>query len=70
LGLSRNQWSLLFGGLPQGEMGMLIAAYLFSRGLLGPSQFNVAITVVVLITILATILMKIAHANPPPAPKV
>jgi hypothetical protein len=47
---------------------MLIAAYLFSRGLLNPSQFNVAITVVVLLTMLSTVLMRIAHANPPLAP--
>jgi hypothetical protein len=48
---SRERWSLLFGGLPQGELGMLIAAYLFSRGLLNPSEFNMAITAVVILTI-------------------
>jgi Kef-type K+ transport system membrane component KefB len=66
---SRVRRLLLFGGLPQGELGMLIGAYLFSRGLLNPSQFNVAITVVVLLTILSTVLMRIAHANPPLASK-
>jgi Kef-type K+ transport system membrane component KefB len=64
LGSSRDRWSLLFGGLHQGELGMLIAAYLFSRGLLNPSQFNTAITVVVILTILSPILMRIVHANP------
>ena len=62
---SRDRWSLLLGGLSQGELGMLVAAYLFSRGLLNPPQFNVAMTVVVLLTILSTFLMRIAHANPP-----
>ena len=66
---SRDRWSIVSGGLPQGELGMLIGAYLFSRGLLNPSQFNVAITVVVLLTILSTVLMRIAHANPPLASK-
>ena len=37
----------MFGALYQGEMGILIAAYLFSRGLVNPSQFNIAIIVVV-----------------------
>jgi Kef-type K+ transport system membrane component KefB len=69
LSSSRERWSLLFGELPQGELGMLIGAYLFSRGLLNPSQFNVGITVVVLLTILSTVLMRIAHANPPLASK-
>jgi hypothetical protein len=48
----------MVGGLPQGEIGMLIAAYLFSRGLVNPSQFNVAIIVVVILTMLTPILMK------------
>ncbi len=69
LGSSRDRWLLLFGGLPQGEMGMLIAAYHFSRGLLNPPQFNMAITVVVILTIFSTVLMRIAHANPSLASK-
>jgi Kef-type K+ transport system membrane component KefB len=69
LGSSRDRWLLLFGGLHQGEMGMLIAAYLFSRGLLNPSEFNMAITAVVILTILSTVLMRIPHANPPLAPE-
>jgi Kef-type K+ transport system membrane component KefB len=63
LGLSRVRWSLLFGGLHQGELGMLIAAYLFSRGLLNPSQFTMAITVVVILTILSPILMRMASTQ-------
>jgi len=49
----------MFGTLPQGEMGILIAAYLFSRGLLSPSQFNLAVIVVVLLTMLSAIVMKV-----------
>jgi Kef-type K+ transport system membrane component KefB len=65
--------------LPQGEMGILIAAYLFSRGLVNPSQFNIAIIVVVTLTMFAPVLVKIAsvelgrkeltvapYKNPPP----
>src|SRR3990172_2641161 len=50
----------LLGILPQGEMGMLIAAYLFSRGVVNPSQFNMAIIVMVTLTMLSPILMKVA----------
>jgi len=49
----------MFGTLHQGEMGMLIAAYLFSRGVVNPSQFNMAIIVMVMLTMLSPILMKI-----------
>jgi Kef-type K+ transport system membrane component KefB len=45
--------------LPQGEMGILIAAYLFSRGLVSPSQFSAAIVMVVMLTIISPILMEI-----------
>ena len=51
------------GVLPQGEMGILIAAYLFSRGLIEPSSFNVAIVVVVILTMLTPVLMRIAYAH-------
>ena len=57
---------ILLGGLPQGEMGMLIGAYLFSRGLLNPSQFNLTIIVVVMLTILTPILIRIAYYSPSP----
>jgi Kef-type K+ transport system membrane component KefB len=50
---------IMFRALPQGEMGMLIGAYLFSRGLINPSQFNLTIIVVVMLTILTPVLMKI-----------
>jgi Kef-type K+ transport system membrane component KefB len=58
----------MFGTLYQGEMGMLIAAYLFSRGVVNPSQFNMAIIVMVILTMLSPILMKvvsieITHGN-------
>ncbi len=51
---------IMFGALSQGEIGMLIGAYLFSRGLVNPSQFNAAIIVVILLTMLTPILMKVA----------
>ena len=49
----------MFGTLYQGEMGLLIAAYLFSRGVVNPSQFNMAIIVMVILTMLSPILMKV-----------
>lgn len=61
---SRERVFVMFGTLPQGEMGMLIAAYLFSRGLVDPSQFNIAIIVVVLLTMISPILMKIVGKLP------
>ena len=45
---------------PQGEAGMVIAAYLFSRGLMSPVLFNQTITVVVALTMIAPVLAKIA----------
>ncbi len=51
----------MFGGLYQGEMGIVIAAYLFSRGLVNPSQFNMAIIAVVLLTIITPVAMKVAQ---------
>jgi len=49
------------GTLPQGEMGILIAAYLFSRGLINPSSFNAVIVLVIVLTMLTPLLMKIAQ---------
>ena len=49
---------VMLGNLYQGEMGFLIAAYLFSRGVVNPSQFNSSITVVVVLTIVIPILTK------------
>lgn len=57
---SVNQSPLIyFGCLNQGEMGMLIAAYLFSRGLVNAYAFNSAILVVVILMTLSALLMKI-----------
>ena len=53
----------MFGVLAQGEMGIVVAAYLFSRGLLNPPSFNVAIILVVLLTILTPVLIKIAYTE-------
>jgi Kef-type K+ transport system membrane component KefB len=49
----------IFGTLYQGELGLLIATYLFSRGVVNPSQFNMAIIVMVMLTMLSPILMKV-----------
>jgi hypothetical protein len=54
---------IMFGVLAQGEMGIVIAAYLFSRGVLNPAFFNVAVIAVVLLTIVSPILMKIASTK-------
>lgn len=62
---SVNQKPLIhFGCLNQGEVGMLIAAYLFSRGLVNPYTFNTAITVVVILMMLSAVLMKITSYSP------
>ncbi len=66
LGSLHERIQIMFGALPQGEMGMLIAAYLFSRGLINPSSFNTAIIVVVMLTMITPVLMKIAHYFPSP----
>ena len=58
----------MFGTLHQGEMGMLIAAYLVSRGLVNPLQFNITIIVVVILTMLTPILMKTASYSTSPLP--
>jgi Kef-type K+ transport system membrane component KefB len=50
---------ILVGTLPQGEMGMLIAAYLFSRGLVNPSFFGPCIAVVIVLTMLSASLSRI-----------
>jgi Kef-type K+ transport system membrane component KefB len=57
----RERALIVIGILPQGEMGMLIAAYLFSRGLVNPSSFNGVIIVVIVLTMLTPILMKVAQ---------
>ena len=54
---------VMMGVLPQGEIGILIAAYLFSRGLVNPSSFNAVIIVVIVLTMLTPLLMKIAQVG-------
>jgi Kef-type K+ transport system membrane component KefB len=56
---SGERFQIMVGGLPQGEIGMLIAAYLFSRGLVSPAQFNLAIITVIILTLITPILMRI-----------
>jgi Kef-type K+ transport system membrane component KefB len=51
---------IVLGTLPQGEIGILIAAYLFSRGQVNPSFFNVSIATVILLTMIPPVLMRIA----------
>jgi len=54
---------ITFGSLYQREMGILIAACSFSRGLVDPSQFNIAIVAVLLLTMVSPVLMRIASAE-------
>jgi Kef-type K+ transport system membrane component KefB len=54
----RERVLIRVGALYPGEMGMLIAAYLFSRGMVNPSQFNLAIIAVMILTMIAPVLMK------------
>ena len=54
-----ERFQIMVGFLPQGEIGMLIAAYVFSRGLIDPAQFNTVIIVVVLLTMSFPLLMKV-----------
>jgi Kef-type K+ transport system membrane component KefB len=60
---SRERVLIMFGVLAQGEMGIVIAAYLFSRGVLNPQFFNVAIIAVVLLTMVSPVLMRIASTQ-------
>jgi Kef-type K+ transport system membrane component KefB len=57
----RERVLIMIGTLPQGEMGILIAAYLFSRGLVDPTSFNAAIIVVIMLTMLTPIAMKVTQ---------
>ena len=59
----RERVLIMFGVLPQGEMGILIAAYLFSRGLVSPSSFNAVIIVVIALTMLTPIVMKLVSTE-------
>jgi Kef-type K+ transport system membrane component KefB len=60
---SRERALIMFGVLAQGEMGIVIAAYLFSRGVLNPQFFNIGILVGVGLTMVSPILMKIASTK-------
>jgi len=60
---SRERVLIMFGVLAQGEMGIVIAAYLFSRGLVNPSQFSAAVILVVVLTMFTPVLLKIASAE-------
>jgi Kef-type K+ transport system membrane component KefB len=55
---SGERLQIMVGGLPQGEIGMLIAAYLFSRGLVNPSNFNNVLTVLIVLMMFTPILLK------------
>jgi Kef-type K+ transport system membrane component KefB len=59
----RERVLIVFGVLAQGEMGIVVAAYLFSRGLLNPAFFNVAVMAVVLLTMVSPVLMRIASTG-------
>jgi Kef-type K+ transport system membrane component KefB len=60
---SRERALIMFGVLAQGEMGIVVAAYIFSRGLLNPPSFNVAIITAVSLTIVSPVLMRIASSG-------
>jgi Kef-type K+ transport system membrane component KefB len=51
------------GTLPQGEIGILVAAYLFSRGVVNPLLFHTAMIAVVLLTMLSPVLIKIVYSE-------
>jgi Kef-type K+ transport system membrane component KefB len=59
----RERVLIMFGVLAQGEMGILIAAYLFSRGMLSPPSFNVGIMAVVTLTIISPALMRVVSSR-------
>ena len=55
---SSREWVfILFGVLAQGEMGIVIAAYLYSRGVLTPQFFSIAVLVGAGLTMVSPILM-------------
>lgn len=59
----RERVLIMFGVLSQGEMGILMGAYLLSRGVLTPPSFNVAIIAVASLTIVSPVLMRIAFSR-------
>ncbi len=62
----RERRLFMSGALPQGEVGILIAAYLFSRGLVNPAEFNISIILVVVLTMIAPVLMRLTMKMPLP----
>jgi hypothetical protein len=42
-------------------MGMLVAAYLFSRGLVNPPTFNAAIALVIMVTMIVPMVMRVVE---------
>ena len=56
---SRERAFIMLGVLAQGEMGILVAAYLFSRGVLNPQFFSMAVLVTAGLTTGSPILMRI-----------
>jgi Kef-type K+ transport system membrane component KefB len=56
----RERVLIMLGVLAQGEMGIVIAAYLFSRGALNPQFFSIAILAGVGLTVVSPALLKIA----------
>ncbi len=60
---SHERVLIIFGVLAQGEIGMLIAAYLFSRGLVSPPSFNTAIILVIALTMISPLLMKMTSTE-------
>ena len=60
---SRERVLIMFGVLAQGEMGIVVAAYLFSHGLLNPAFFNVVVIAVVFLTMVSPVLMRMASVE-------
>lgn len=60
---SRERILVMFGVLAQGEMGIVIAAYVFSRGVLNPRLFSLAILVGVGLTMVSPILLRMVSMN-------
>jgi Na+:H+ antiporter len=57
----RERAFVMIGTLPQGEIGILIAAYLFSRGIVSPPSFNATIALVILSTMIVPMVMRVVE---------
>jgi len=62
---SRERALIMLGTLAQGEMGILVAAYLFSRGVVDLLPFSIAVTVVVVLTMVTPVLIKVVPSTLP-----